>query len=56
VDDVDKLQIAELAAQTGFTPPTLRYYEQVGLLDAPERSQAGTLPARADGRPAGRAQ
>ncbi len=34
-------QIAELAQQTGFTPATLRYYEQVGLLEAPERSQAG---------------
>jgi len=38
---VDTLQIAELAAQTDFTPATLRYYEQVGLLEPPERSQAG---------------
>ncbi len=38
---MDKFQIAELAEQTGFTPATLRYYEQVGLLEPPERSQAG---------------
>ncbi len=34
-------RIAQLAAHTGFTPATLRYYEQVGLLEAPARSQAG---------------
>lgn len=38
---VEKLQIAELAARTGFTTAALRYYEQVGLLEAPERSPAG---------------
>lgn len=30
-------RIAEVAEQTGFTPSTLRYYEQIGLLPAPER-------------------
>ena len=38
---MDKLQIAELAAVTGFSTPTLRYYEQVGLLEPAERSPSG---------------
>jgi DNA-binding transcriptional MerR regulator len=33
-------RISELARLTGFTPSTLRYYEQVGLL-RPQRSAAG---------------
>lgn len=33
-------RISELAQLTGFSPSTLRYYEQVGLLQ-PERSPAG---------------
>ena len=35
------LRISELAARSGFTPSTLRYYEQVGLLGAADRSPAG---------------
>ncbi|MGI8537476.1 MAG: MerR family transcriptional regulator [Mycobacteriales bacterium] len=38
---MDKFRIAELAARTGFSPAALRYYEQLGLLAAPERSSAG---------------
>jgi MerR family copper efflux transcriptional regulator len=38
---VDKMQIAELAAATGFSTAALRYYEQVGLLDPAERSPSG---------------
>jgi DNA-binding transcriptional MerR regulator len=37
---VDQFRIAELAERTGFSRPTLRYYEEIGLL-APERSDAG---------------
>ncbi len=35
------LTISELAGRTGFTPSALRYYEQVGLLAATERSAGG---------------
>lgn len=35
------LRIGQLAARTGFTPKTLRYYEEVGLLRADRRSEAG---------------
>jgi DNA-binding transcriptional MerR regulator len=31
--------IGELAARSGVKVPTIRYYEQIGLLDAPERTQ-----------------
>jgi DNA-binding transcriptional MerR regulator len=31
--------IGELSKQTGVKVPTIRYYEQMGLLDAPERSE-----------------
>ena len=34
-------RISELARQTGFAPSTLRYYETVGLLPDPERTDAG---------------
>jgi DNA-binding transcriptional MerR regulator len=30
--------IGELSKQTGVKIPTIRYYEQMGLIDAPERS------------------
>jgi DNA-binding transcriptional MerR regulator len=39
--DSDLFPIAELGRRTGFTPATLRYYEKIGLLDAPPRSEAG---------------
>ena len=38
---VDKMQIAELAAATGFSTATLSYFEQVGLLEPAERSPLG---------------
>ena len=36
-----KMKIGELAQRTGFSTKTIRYYEQVGLLAAPERSDSG---------------
>ncbi len=36
-----KMKIGELAQQTGFTTKTIRYYELIGLLSAPERSDSG---------------
>jgi len=38
---MDTLGIAELAERTGFSRPTLRYYEEIGLLDAPQRTETG---------------
>lgn len=35
------LQIAEVAQRSGFTPATLRYYEDIGLLTPRGRSDAG---------------
>jgi DNA-binding transcriptional MerR regulator/methylmalonyl-CoA mutase cobalamin-binding subunit len=35
------LRIAEVAQRSGFTPATLRYYEDIGLLRPPSRSDAG---------------
>jgi MerR family transcriptional regulator, copper efflux regulator len=35
------LQIAEVARRSGFTPATLRYYEDIGLLAPPRRTDAG---------------
>jgi MerR family copper efflux transcriptional regulator len=34
-------RIAEVAERSGFSPPTLRYYEEIGLLPAPERTGSG---------------
>ena len=34
-------QIGELAARSGLTPDTLRYYERVGLLASPRRTSGG---------------
>ena len=34
-------QIAEVAERSGFTPATLRYYEDIGLMPPAERSPAG---------------
>jgi DNA-binding transcriptional MerR regulator len=33
--------IGELSRRTGVKVPTIRYYEEIGLLAAPERSQSG---------------
>lgn len=35
------MTISDVAAATGFTPPTIRYYERIGLLPAPSRSASG---------------
>jgi DNA-binding transcriptional MerR regulator len=35
------LTIAEVAAQTGVTAHTLRYYERIGLLDRVDRDEVG---------------
>jgi DNA-binding transcriptional MerR regulator len=34
-------RIAEVARRSGFTPATLRYYEEIGLLPAPQRTGGG---------------
>jgi MerR family copper efflux transcriptional regulator len=34
-------RIADVARRSGFTPATLRYYEEIGLLPPPERSGGG---------------
>jgi len=34
-------RIADVARRSGFTPATLRYYEEIGLLPPPERSSGG---------------
>jgi DNA-binding transcriptional MerR regulator len=35
------MKISELAYQAGTTPKTLRFYEQVGILQSPERTSSG---------------
>ena len=35
------MRIRELAQQTGVTPPTIRYYEQIGLMLEPGRTEGG---------------
>src|SRR5579884_1959568 len=37
----DHFTIGELAGRAGVTPDTLRYYERLGLLPAPARSNGG---------------
>jgi DNA-binding transcriptional MerR regulator len=36
-----ELKIGALAERTGTTPPTIRYYEEIGLLPRPSRQPAG---------------
>ena len=36
-----ELLIGELADRAGLDPKTIRYYEHVGLLEAPARSESG---------------
>lgn len=35
------LTIGQVAGKSGCTPPTIRYYESIGLLAAPSRSESG---------------
>lgn len=35
------LLIGEVAKRTGFPPPTIRYYEEIGLLRKPSRAESG---------------
>jgi DNA-binding transcriptional MerR regulator len=41
--------IGELSRRTGVKVPTIRYYEQMGLLDAPERSSGNQRRYSSDG-------
>lgn len=41
--------IGELSNRTGVKIPTIRYYEQMGLIDAPERSQGNQRRFSKDG-------
>jgi DNA-binding transcriptional MerR regulator len=41
--------IGELSKQTGVKIPTIRYYEQMGLIDAPERSEGNQRRYTKDG-------
>ena len=36
-----RYRIAEVAERTGFSTPTLRYYEEIGLLPSADRTPAG---------------
>ncbi|MGI8684057.1 MAG: MerR family transcriptional regulator [Acidimicrobiales bacterium] len=38
---MDGYRISEVAERTGFTPATLRYYEDIGVVPPPGRSEAG---------------
>ena len=35
------MRIGQLAAQTGFSVRTIRFYEQIGILPTPERTPGG---------------
>ena len=36
------MHIGKLAKLTGITPRTIRYYEEISLMDLPKRSKSGT--------------
>lgn len=38
---MDKLKIDHVATETGLTKRTIRYYEQIGILPPPARSEGG---------------
>ncbi|MGE8207357.1 MerR family transcriptional regulator [Heyndrickxia sp. NPDC080065] len=39
---MDELKIDDVAKQSGLTKRTIRYYEQIGILPSPPRSEGGT--------------
>ncbi|MFS0783763.1 MerR family transcriptional regulator [Bacillus sp. 1P06AnD] len=39
---MDYLKIDEVAKQTGLTKRAIRYYEEIGLLETPQRTDGGT--------------
>lgn len=41
--------IGQLSKRTGVKIPTIRYYEQMGLIDAPERSEGNQRRYTKDG-------
>ena len=41
-----RLTIGELASSVGVTTRTVRYYEEIGILPTPDRSEAGTRTYR----------
>jgi DNA-binding transcriptional MerR regulator len=41
VSTTERYRIAEVAQRSGFSAPTLRYYEEIGLLPAPARGENG---------------
>lgn len=43
------ISIGELSRRTGVKIPTIRYYEQMGLLDSPERSEGNQRRYSMDG-------
>lgn len=43
------LSIGELSRRTGVKIPTIRYYEQMGLISAPERSDGNQRRYSTDG-------
>lgn len=38
---MDEYLISDVAERTGFSPPALRYYEEIGLLPEPRRAPSG---------------
>ncbi|MDK8871315.1 MerR family DNA-binding transcriptional regulator [Paracoccus sp. SSJ] len=48
---IHDLAIGELAERSGCTVPTIRFYEQVGLIPRPRAARAadGSIPGRMSG-------
>ncbi|MEK1888261.1 MAG: helix-turn-helix domain-containing protein [Phyllobacterium sp.] len=44
----EQISIGEAARRSGVKVPTIRYYEQIGLLPAPERTEGNRRNYRAD--------
>lgn len=38
---MSEYRISQVASRTGFSPPTLRYYERIGLIPEPDRTPSG---------------